>query len=40
MYHRVYHSDYDASTYIGHPQDKIHFYVDGYYWTGLSHTRM
>jgi Transglutaminase-like superfamily len=24
-----YHNDYDPLTYIGPPQDKIHFYVDG-----------
>ena len=23
-----YHSDYDPATYIGHPLDKIHFYVE------------
>jgi regulator of sirC expression with transglutaminase-like and TPR domain len=32
-----YHSDYDAGTYIGHPQDKIHFYVDATTGQAFSH---
>lgn len=32
-----YHSDYDASTYMGHPQDKIHFYVDATTGQAFSH---
>lgn len=32
-----YHSDYDASTHIGHPQDKIHFYVDATTGQAFSH---
>ena len=23
-----YHSDYNPDSFLGHPQDKIHFYVD------------
>lgn len=32
-----YHSDYDPATYIGHPQEKIHFYVDGVNGQAYSH---
>ncbi len=32
-----YHSDYDAATHIGHPQDKIHFYVDATTGQAFSH---
>jgi regulator of sirC expression with transglutaminase-like and TPR domain len=32
-----YHSDYDPATYIGHPQEKIHFYVDGINGQAYSH---
>ncbi len=32
-----YHSDYDASTHIGNPQDKIHFYVDATTGKAFSH---
>jgi hypothetical protein len=32
-----YHSDYDPATYIGHPQEKIHFYVDGVSGQAYSH---
>jgi regulator of sirC expression with transglutaminase-like and TPR domain len=32
-----YHSDYDPSTYIGHPQEKIHFYIDGLTGNAYSH---
>jgi len=32
-----YHSDYDASTYIGHPQNKIHFFVDATTGQAYSH---
>ncbi len=32
-----YHSDYDATTYVGHPQDKIHFYVDATTGQAFSH---
>lgn len=32
-----YHSDYDAATYAGHPQDKIHFYVDATTGQAFSH---
>ncbi len=31
-----FHDDYDAATYIGHPQNKIHFFVDGI--TGQAHS--
>lgn len=32
-----YHSDYDPVSYIGSPQDKIHFYVDGTSGQAYSH---
>jgi len=32
-----YHSDYDPLTYKGHPQEKIHFYVDGVNGQAYSH---
>jgi hypothetical protein len=32
-----YHSDYDPATYVGHPQDKIHFYVDATTGQAFSH---
>jgi hypothetical protein len=32
-----YHSDYDPATYIGHPQNKIHFYVDATNGQAYSH---
>jgi regulator of sirC expression with transglutaminase-like and TPR domain len=32
-----YHSDYDPVTYMGHPQDKIHFYVDATTGQAFSH---
>jgi len=32
-----YHSDYDATNYKGHPQDKIHFYVDATTGQAFSH---
>ena len=32
-----YHSDYDVSAYKGHPQDKIHFYVDATTGQAFSH---
>ena len=32
-----YHSDYDMATYVGHPQDKIHFYVDATTGQAFSH---
>jgi regulator of sirC expression with transglutaminase-like and TPR domain len=32
-----YHSDYDAATYKGHPQEKIHFYVDSLNGHAYSH---
>lgn len=32
-----YHSDYDPATYKGHPQEKIHFYVDGVNGQAYSH---
>lgn len=32
-----YHSDYEASTHVGHPQDKIHFYVDATTGQAFSH---
>lgn len=32
-----YHSDYEASTYKGHPQEKIHFYVDSLNGQAYSH---
>jgi hypothetical protein len=32
-----YHSDYDPATHIGHPQEKIHFYVDGINGQAYSH---
>jgi hypothetical protein len=32
-----YHSDYDAATHVGHPQDKIHFYVDATTGQAFSH---
>ena len=32
-----YHSDYNPSSFIGHPQDKIHFYVDGTTGQAYSH---
>jgi hypothetical protein len=32
-----YHSDYDPATYKGHPQEKIHFYVDGISGQAYSH---
>lgn len=32
-----YHSDYDPATYAGHPQDKIHFYVDATTGQAFSH---
>ncbi len=32
-----YHSDYEAATYVGHPQDKIHFYVDATTGQAFSH---
>lgn len=32
-----YHSDYDSTAYIGHPQDKIHFYVDATTGQAFSH---
>lgn len=32
-----YHSDYDPATHIGHPQDKIHFYVDATTGQAFSH---
>jgi hypothetical protein len=32
-----YHSDYDAATYKGHPQEKIHFYVDSINGHAYSH---
>jgi len=32
-----YHSDYDVNTYIGHPQEKIHFFVDGISGQAYSH---
>lgn len=32
-----YHSDYNPASFIGHPQDKIHFYVDGTTGQAYSH---
>ncbi len=32
-----YHSDYDPATHVGHPQDKIHFYVDATTGQAFSH---
>ncbi len=32
-----YHSDYDAPLHVGHPQDKIHFYVDATTGQAFSH---
>ena len=32
-----YYSDYNPSSFIGHPQDKIHFYVDGTTGQAYSH---
>ncbi|HVZ25660.1 MAG TPA: transglutaminase family protein [Sediminibacterium sp.] len=32
-----YHSDYDPHTYTGHPQDKIHFFVDATSGQAFSH---
>lgn len=32
-----YHSDYDQATHMGHPQDKIHFYVDATTGQAFSH---
>lgn len=32
-----YHSDYDPALYPGHPQDKIHFFVDGTTGQAFSH---
>ncbi|NCI47087.1 transglutaminase family protein [Sediminibacterium soli] len=32
-----YHSDYDPATYQGHPQEKIHFYVDASTGQAFSH---
>ncbi|MEN9684640.1 MAG: hypothetical protein RLZZ28_426 [Bacteroidota bacterium] len=32
-----YHSDYEADSHIGHPQDKIHFYVDATTGQAFSH---
>lgn len=32
-----YHSDYDPATFMGHPQEKIHFYVDGVNGQAYSH---
>lgn len=32
-----YHSDYDPATYMGSPQDKIHFFVDGTSGQAFSH---
>ena len=32
-----YHSDYEASTHVGHPQDNIHFYVDATTGQAFSH---
>ncbi len=32
-----YHSDYDPATHIGHPQEKIHFYVDSINGQAYSH---
>ncbi|MFL9483613.1 transglutaminase family protein [Chitinophagaceae bacterium LWZ2-11] len=32
-----YHSDYDPATYIGHPQNKIHFFVDATTGQAYSH---
>lgn len=32
-----YQTDFDAETYIGNPQEKIHFYVDGVNGQAYSH---
>ncbi|MFY7899648.1 MAG: transglutaminase family protein, partial [Chitinophagaceae bacterium] len=32
-----YHSDYDPESYIGHPQNKIHFFVDATNGNAYSH---
>jgi len=32
-----YHSDYNPSSFIGHPQEKIHFFVDGTTGQAYSH---
>ncbi|MEK7199096.1 MAG: transglutaminase family protein [Bacteroidota bacterium] len=32
-----YHSDYNQATHMGHPQDKIHFYVDATTGQAFSH---
>ncbi len=32
-----YHSDYEEATHMGHPQDKIHFYVDATTGQAFSH---
>ena len=32
-----YHSDYNPDSFLGHPQDKIHFYVDATTGQAYSH---